>query len=113
MSTHPRMAPAGLVLLTSVLAGCGVNSVQATGEISFTASCNHFSGMARWDDGVLHTGALGGTEMGCPDARRAQDEWMVDFFGSGPAIHRDGTDVRLRSGQDVVRFVPADVVDHG
>jgi hypothetical protein len=78
------------------------------GEISFTAGCNHFSGHASWDDGVLRTGVLGGTEMGCPGIRQEQDDWMVHFFGSEPTIHRDGSDVRLRSDQGEVWFVPAD-----
>jgi len=141
MSTHPRLAPAGLVVLSLVLAGCGVDSVQGIGEptndldgnyvsegapgppfrdgsepirltlhdgeIAFTAACNHFSGRATWDDGVLRTSALGGTEMGCPGARQTQDDWMIEFFGSEPTIHSDGTDIRLRSGQDEVWFVPA------
>lgn len=70
------------------------------GEISFTASCNHFSGLASWDDGVLRTGALGGTEMGCPGLRQRQDEWMVDFFGSSPTLELDGTDLRLRASDE-------------
>jgi heat shock protein HslJ len=77
------------------------------GEISFTASCNHFSGQGTWDDGVLRTSALGGTEMGCPGTRQKQDEWMVDFFGSDPQIRLDGTDVSIRSGGTEVGFVPA------
>ena len=83
------------------------------GEISFTATCNHFSGQAAWDDGVLRTGTLGGTEMGCPRLRLQQDEWMVDFFGSAPEIELDGTDLRLRSAAGTVRFVPADEVPSG
>jgi len=80
------------------------------GKISFTASCNHFSGQATWDDGVLRTSALGGTEMGCPGARQAQDEWMVDFFGSSPTLELDGTDLAVRSEMATVSFVPADEV---
>ena len=79
------------------------------GEISFTASCNHFSGQATWDD-TLRTGALGGTEMGCPGTRQKQDEWMVRFFGSSPGLELDGTDLAVRSGTDRVWFVPADEV---
>ena len=146
MSIHPRHALAGLVLLSSVLAGCGDVSVQGTGEptddlagdyvgdgpvrvfpdssepirltlrdgeISFTAGCNHFSGQATWDDGVLRTSGLGGTEMGCPGARQQQDEWMIDFFGSSPTLELDGTDLAIRSGRDRVWFVPADEVSSG
>ena len=79
------------------------------GEISFTASCNHFSGQATWDD-TLRTGALGGTEMGCPGTRQKQDAWMVRFFGSSPRLELDGTDLTVRSGKDRVSFVPTDDV---
>ena len=67
------------------------------GEISFTASCNHFAGRASWGGGVLRTGVLGGTEMGCPGLRQRQDDWMVGFFGSSPTLELDGTDLRLRA----------------
>jgi len=80
------------------------------GKISFTASCNHFSGQATWDGGVLRTSALGGTEMGCPGVRQAQDEWMVKFFGSSPTLELDGTDLAVRSDDAQVWFVPADEV---
>ncbi|HEX5862407.1 MAG TPA: META domain-containing protein [Nocardioides sp.] len=83
------------------------------GQISFTAGCNHFSGHATWDDGVLRTSALGGTEMGCPGARQRQDEWMVDFFGSTPSLEPDGTDLAVRSEAAEVWFVPADEVASG
>ena len=134
MTIHPRRALAGLVLLSSVLAGCGEVSVQGTGEptddltgeyvgdgpvrifpdgsepirltlrggqLSFTAGCNHFSGQATWDDGVLRTSGLGGTEMGCPGARQKQDEWLIHFFGSSPRLQLDGSgdELRLRTGE--------------
>lgn len=80
------------------------------GEISFTASCNQFSGQATLDDGVLRTSTLGGTEMGCPGVRQTQDEWMIDFFGSAPALELDGTDLAVRSDTHQVWFVPEDEV---
>jgi heat shock protein HslJ len=145
MSTHPRLAPAGLVVLSLVLAGCGETAVGIgeptddlageyvgdgpvrlfpdgsapirltlrDGEISFTAGCNQFAGHAIWDDGVLRTSALGGTEMGCPGIRQEQDEWMVDFFGSSPRVALDGTDLAVRSDKDRVWFVPADEMPSG
>jgi hypothetical protein len=78
------------------------------GEISFTAGCNHFSGRATWDDGVLRTSGLGGTEMGCPGNGQKQDEWMIAFFGSSPRLELDGTDLAVRSEEARVWFVPAD-----
>ncbi|MFC5176134.1 META domain-containing protein [Nocardioides taihuensis] len=80
------------------------------GTIAFTASCNHFSGTATWDDGVLRTSQLGGTEIGCDEERAAQDEWLVRFFSSGPELRLDGTDLRVGSGADAIWFVPADEV---
>jgi heat shock protein HslJ len=83
------------------------------GEISFTAGCNHFSGQATWDDGVLRTSTLGGTEMGCPGHRQKQDEWMTAFFASSPTLELDGTDLAIRSGGEQVWFVPADEMASG
>lgn len=83
------------------------------GEISFAAGCNRFSGKATWDDGVLRTSGLGGTEMGCLDNGLAQDQWMVEFFGSSPTLELDGSDLALGSGKDRVWFVPADEVPSG
>src|SRR5262245_48928983 len=131
MNRPPWPALAGLIALTSVLVGCGEESVQGIGDlgadavageyvgdgparlfpdgaepirltlragkISFTAGCNHFSGRATWDDGILRTSELGGTEMGCPGAGQAQDDWMLDFFGSSPRLELDGTDLAIRS----------------
>lgn len=91
----------------------GSGSVRLTledGTISFTASCNHFSGSATWDDGVLRTSQLGGTEIGCDEQRAAQDDWLVRFFSSAPELTLDGTDLKVGSGADAIWFVPADEV---
>ena len=83
------------------------------GQISFTATCNHFSGQATWDDGVLRTSAVGGTEMGCLGAGHEQDEWMVEFFGSSPELELDGTDLAVTSESAEVWFVPEEEVSSG
>jgi heat shock protein HslJ len=80
------------------------------GTIAFTASCNHFSGTATWDDGVLRASSVGGTEMGCDETRAAQDDWLVELFTSEPSLTLDGTDLRVGSGADAIWFVPADEV---
>jgi heat shock protein HslJ len=79
----------------------------ADGTISFQATCNIMSGNAMWDDGVLSVTNVGGTEMGCPGAGFEQDEWLVDFFTSEPAVRRDGDDVSITRGVDEIWFVPA------
>jgi heat shock protein HslJ len=78
------------------------------GSISFQATCNSMSGNATWDDGVLRVDSIGGTEMGCPGAGFDQDEWLVDFFSSEPAIAVDGDDVSITRGEDTLWFVPAE-----
>ena len=80
----------------------------ADGTASFQATCNSMSGNATWDDGVLRVDNIGGTEMGCPGAGFAQDEWLVDFFSSEPTVTLDGDDVSLTSGEDTIWFVPAE-----
>jgi heat shock protein HslJ len=80
----------------------------ADGSISFQATCNSMSGNATWDDGVLRVDSIGGTEMGCPGAGFDQDEWLVDFFSSEPAVALDGDDVSITRGEDTLWFVPAE-----
>jgi heat shock protein HslJ len=80
----------------------------ADGSISFQATCNSMSGNATWGDGVLRVDSIGGTEMGCPGAGFDQDEWLVDFFSSKPAIAVDGDDVSITRGEDTLWFVPAE-----
>lgn len=77
------------------------------GEISFQATCNSFSGNARWDDGVLAVDELGGTEMGCPGKGHDQDQWLTEFLAAAPTIDVDGRDVRLTHDGTEIRLVPA------
>ena len=83
------------------------------GEVSFSATCNQMSGTAGWGSGTLDVSSVGGTEMGCPGDGFAQDEWLVDFFTSRPAVTVDGTDVRLASGRTEIWLVPADELAPG
>jgi len=80
------------------------------GEISFQATCNTMSGLAELEDEVLVVSSVGGTEMGCLGAGHEQDEWLVDFFTSSPALTVDGTDVRLANDDAEIWLVPADEV---
>ncbi|MGH3362321.1 MAG: META domain-containing protein [Nocardioides sp.] len=85
----------------------------ADGKVSFSSSCNRFSGNATWADGVLRAGGLGGTEMGCEPRLHRQDEWLVELFGAAPTLELDGTDLAVRSGGEEVWFVPVDEVPTG
>ena len=92
-------------------AGDRLHVTLGDGEISFRATCNTTSGLVDWDDGVLRTSSLGGTEIGCPGSGSEQDEWLVDFFTSAPAFQVDDTGVRLANDDDEIWLVPADEVD--
>lgn len=81
------------------------------GNVLFQATCNTTSGLVDWDDGVLRTSSLGGTEIGCPGPGPEQDEWLVDFFTSSPAFQVDDTGVRIANDDDEIWLVPADEVD--
>lgn len=80
------------------------------GNISFSATCNTMSGSAERQGGTLSVSRLAGTEMGCPGRGAQQDQWLVDFFTSGPDISVDGTDVRLAADGDEIWLVPTDEV---
>lgn len=92
-------------------AGDTLRVTLGDGEISFQATCNMTSGLIDWDDGVLRTSSLGGTEMGCPGPGSEQDEWLVDFFTSSPAFQVGGSGVRLANDDNEIWLVPADEVD--
>lgn len=81
------------------------------GEISFQATCNTMSGTAELEDDVLVVSSVGGTEMGCPGAGHEQDEWLVDFFTSRPAIERLDSGFELRGEAGTVRFLRPEAVD--
>ena len=83
------------------------------GDISFQATCNSMFGSADLEDDVLVVSSVGGTEMGCPGAGHEQDEWLVDFFTSSPALTVDGSHVRLATDDAEISLVPADEADPG
>jgi len=70
----------------------------ADGNVGVTAGCNHLSGSARLDNGVLKVGQIGGTEMGCDADLMDQDTWIADFLQSSPAVTVDGRTLGLSTG---------------
>ena len=78
------------------------------GEISFQATCNSMFGSTDLVDGLLVVSNVGGTEMGCPGAGHEQDEWLVDFFTSRPAIDLLDVGFDLTHDGTTVRFLAPD-----
>lgn len=68
------------------LAGTNVRISFDDGEFSFSAGCNSHFGQYTILDGAFLTDGLGSTEMGCDALLHDQDEWLADFFESGPTI---------------------------
>lgn len=80
-------------------------------EISFQATCNTMSGLASWEEDVLRVSQVGGTEMGCPGAGHEQDEWLIEFFTSRPAIETLDSGFELRGEAGTVRFLRPEAAD--
>jgi heat shock protein HslJ len=76
-----------------------------------TAGCNSMGGTARIEDGQLVVGDLATTEMGCDEARHAQDEWLADFLTGRPAMTLTGPDMVLSGGGTEVRLSDREVAD--
>lgn len=70
----------------SLVPGTRVRVHFADGRISLSAGCNIMGGTYRIDGGQLVTDALAMTEMGCDQARHAQDDWLSTFIGSRPTL---------------------------
>jgi len=66
--------------------------------VSAYAGCNHLSGQARYADGKLTVDVVGGTEMGCDQARMDQDAWLADFLSGDPRYRLDGDVLTLSAG---------------
>src|SRR5699024_2671020 len=71
------------------------------GQVSVQAGCNSLSGDYRVESGVLRVGQVGGTEMGCPEALMAQDQWLAALLESALALALEGDELTL-SGRGTV-----------
>ena len=81
------------------------------GAIGASAGCNTIGGTYRIEDGVLVFEGGGMTEMGCDDARHAQDDWLSEFLGSRPTVTQSGSDLQLSSEGTVITFRDTEVAE--
>jgi heat shock protein HslJ len=81
------------------------------GQLAASAGCNSIGGAYRLDGGRLFFEGGAMTEMGCDEPRHAQDDWLLGFLGSRPAIAQDGDKLTLTSGGTVVAFLDAEVAE--
>lgn len=81
------------------------------GQIGASAGCNTMGGTYRIEDGVLVFEGGSMTEMGCDEARHAQDDWLIEFLGSRPTITQSGSELQLSSEGTVITLQDAEVAD--
>lgn len=80
-------------------------------NLGASAGCNSIGGSYRIEGGRLVFAGGGMTEMGCDPQRHAQDDWLVAFLASNPAVRLDGNDLTLESGSMVVTLRDRTVVE--
>jgi heat shock protein HslJ len=81
------------------------------GQIGLSAGCNIIGGTYRLAGARLVVDAAGMTEMGCDDARHAQDDWLATFMSSRPTIRLTGNELVLDDGATVITLADRRVVD--
>lgn len=72
--------------------------------ITLEAGCNSMSGQATYADGRLTVDRVGGTEMGCAQARMDQDAWLARFLAEDPDYQLDGDVLALTAGDLVIEL---------
>ncbi|HUP82643.1 MAG TPA: META domain-containing protein [Candidatus Limnocylindria bacterium] len=80
-------------------------------RLSVTAGCNTIGGNYTLDGDQLHFSGASMTEMGCDPARMSQDDWLVDFLGSGLTFTLSGNDLTLSNGTTVVTLLDREVAE--
>ena len=85
-------------------------SFSAT-DIGASAGCNHMGGTYRIDGGRLIVGNLGTTDMGCDPDLMAQDQWLGEILGAGPAVSLVVNDLVLHAGSVRITFVDREIAE--
>lgn len=80
-------------------------------DIGASAGCNHMGGTYRIDGGRLIVDDLGTTDMGCDPDLMAQDQWLSELLGTGPAISIVVNDLVLQAGSVSITFVDREVAE--
>jgi heat shock protein HslJ len=77
-------------------------------DLSAEAGCNHLFGKVTIEDDTLVVSNMGGTEMGCPEERMAQDAWLIEFLTAGPAVTLADETLTLSGGDVVIELAEED-----
>lgn len=94
-----------------LVAGTRIRLSFSGSTLGASAGCNSMSGTYRLEGGRLISDGGAMTEMGCDQAREAQDQWLIALLGSQPAIRLTGDELTLESGSIVVRLLDRKIVE--
>jgi hypothetical protein len=70
----------------------------------WNAGCNGFGARVDVKPKRLEIGAISQTLAKCAKPIMRQERWVAHFLGSDPRWHRSGGRLRLRRGDDVIKF---------
>lgn len=93
------------------VAGTTVSVSFSDGGFGFNAGCNSFGGSLYLEGNTMRVGSLGSTGLGCDAARLDQDDWMADFFLSGPTLQLDGDELTIENSEATLSFLDREVAD--
>jgi heat shock protein HslJ len=95
----------------ALVAGTRIRLIFDNGSLSANAGCNIIGGNLVIDGDTLRFSGVSMTEMGCDQARHAQDDWLVTFLSSSPKFVLDGNDLTLTSGMTVVTLLDREIAE--
>lgn len=64
-------------------------------KISANAGCNHLFGKVVFEGDRMVVTEMGGTDMGCDQARHDQDKWLTGFLQAKPRWSQNGDTLKL------------------
>jgi heat shock protein HslJ len=105
LSTSVDGAPRPLV------AGTQIRLSFADGQIGASAGCNSMGGTYRLEGNILVFDGGSMTEMGCDEARHAQDDWLSSFLASRPTLTLAGNQLTLVGDGTTIAFVDREVAE--
>jgi heat shock protein HslJ len=96
----------------TLVAGTQIRIAFAGEQVSVSAGCNTLGAGYRIEDGhlVVH-GGVSSTEMGCDEARHAQDEWLAAFLQATPRIVVTDTTATLSTTKTTIRLTDRHIAD--
>ena len=95
----------------ALVAGTRIRLNFGSEELGASAGCNSIGGTFRVESGRLVFAGGDMTAMGCDQARHDQDDWLVAFLASQPALSLAGNELTLHSTTIAVRLMDREVVE--